>query len=103
MPNSKTLKGVHNLIACVISFSTLIYTNTNFDTNKFQESGGMQILRQSLAKPCKQEVAQMSLMHILSMDFQDHYITALLEVSKFKCYMENCQMLHFQEMFYTLT
>uniref|UniRef100_A0A7N2KPN6 Laccase n=1 Tax=Quercus lobata TaxID=97700 RepID=A0A7N2KPN6_QUELO len=55
----------------------------------------MQILKQSLPKLCKQEVALMSLMHIPSMDFQGHYITAQPKTFKLKVKPRKTYLLRF--------
>lgn len=55
--------------------------------HKLQESGGMQTLRQSLSRPCKQEEGQMFPMHIPLMDFQGPCTTVLPKVSNLHTYI----------------
>lgn len=65
-------------------FWPIVLSYANMSTTcmfKTQENGGMQILRQLLARPCKQVEAQMYLMLIPLMVSQGPCTTALPKVS----------------------
>ena len=72
--------GINQQLTVLHLYSSMSLTINYSILPILQESGGMQILRQSSAKHCKLAQAQMSLMLTPSMDFQGHSITALLKV-----------------------
>jgi hypothetical protein len=85
--NYKKSSYFEELIEIFVDFFFLLResmsANTSHNANKLQGSGLMQIQRRSLVRQCKLVEAQMSLMLILSMDFQGHCITALPKVKYF--------------------